>query len=158
MIFPSFTKKKQKVILYRFCLNQHENMLFSQFLMIFPGFIKKAKSNFFPISSRICLILSELAWKLAFLTISDDFSQFHQKKQKVYFSGFLAKLSWLCLNQHENMLFSRFLMIFPSFIKKKQKVYFSRFLAKLSWLWSARKHAFLTIFDDFSRFHQKSKK
>jgi len=128
MIFPSFIKKNQKVIFSRFtvdfalfCLNQHENMHFSRFQVIFPSFIKKSKSHFLPIYSRLCLILLESAWTYAFLTISGDFSQFHKKNQKVIFSRFTVDFALFCLKQHENVHFSRFLMIFPSFIKKIKK-------------------------------------
>jgi len=123
------------------------------------------------------MILSESARKHAFLTISDNFFQFHQKREKSFshvFSRIWPKFIWISmknaflkiskdfsqnLNQHKNMLFSRFLMIFAQFYQKRQKGIFSRF--PQNWPDFLNQHVnmlfsrFLMI---FSLFHQKGKK
>jgi len=86
--------------------------------MILPSLIKKVKKV---ISDRRDKIFSESKLKHAFLTISDDFFPVPLKNLKNHFHQRHDRIDYICLNQHQNMLFSRFLMIFPSFIKKVKK-------------------------------------
>jgi len=83
---------------------------------------KNQKNYFLPISDRRDKILSESKLKHAFLTVSDDFFPVSLKILKNHFQQRHDRIDYICLNQHQNMILSQFLMIFPSFIKKVKKL------------------------------------
>jgi len=146
MIFPSFIKMRQNVIFswflaksILFYINQHEKCSFYDFWWFFPVSSRWGKISCSPDFQQNRSHLSEWACKNAFLRfliiflsyikktkkhtftmISDDFFQCHKKKQNDIFFWFPAKSIWFCLNQQENMLFPRFLMIFSRVIKRSK--------------------------------------
>jgi len=96
--------------------------------MIFPSFIKRTKKHFLLISSRIDLILSELAKSMIFLRFLMIFSSFFIRAQSHFFPMFSRQnvvFSWFLAESIRRKLHLSLLMSLGKIIRNREKSFFN---------------------------------